>query len=196
MTTTYDASQSFIPAAAAALSDRSGKKAQIAKYIDSFEGTFEDRVYQALALSFDSDSQYIPIQILGYMQDLMDKVSWNARRVLKSYHIPDEVYGCDPTEKAREETGVSVDLEHIEDVVDADFKILYLIVANMLQCEEGLDFELHYFNPSEVIDDQWVETRTCDSFKDAQVQMDDIVDKLNTVNPMDALAAMRARAAA
>jgi hypothetical protein len=196
MTTTYDASQSFIPAAAAALSERSGKKAILAKHIGNFEGTFEDRVYQALAVSFDTDSQYIPIQILGYMQDLMDKVSWNARRVLKSYHIPDEVYGCDPTEKAREETGVSVDLEHIEDVVDADFKTLYLIVANMLQCEEGLDFELHYFNPSELIDGEWLDTRTCDSFKDAQVQMDDIVDKLNTVNPADALAAMRARAAA
>ena len=186
MTTTYDASQSFIPAAAAALSDRSGKKAQLAKHIDSFEGvfegtlesTFEDRVYQALAMSFDKDSLYIPIQILGYMQDLMDKVSWNARRVLKSYHIPDEVYGCDPTEKAREETGVSVDLEHIEDVVDADFKTLYLIVANMLQCEEGLDFELHYFNPSELVDGQWLDTRTCDSFTDAQVQMDDIVPAL------------------
>jgi hypothetical protein len=66
----------------------------------------------------------------------------------------------------------------------------------MLQCEEGLDFELHYFNPSELIDGQWLDTRTCDNFKDAQVQMDDIVDKLNTVNPIDALAAMRARAAA
>lgn len=193
---TFDASQSFIPAAAAALSDRSGKKAQLAKHIDKFDGDFEDRAYQALALSFDKDSQYIPIQILGYMQDLMDKVSWNARRVLKSYNIPEEVYGCDPTEKAREETGVSVDLEHIEDVVDADFKTLYLIVANMLQCEEGLDFELHYFNPSELVDGEWVDTRTSDSFKDAQVEMDDIVDKLNAVDPVDALAAMRERAAA
>lgn len=193
---TFDASQSFIPAAAAALSDRSGKKAILAKHIDKFDGDFEDRVFQAYALSFDEEATYYPIQILGYMQDLMDKVSWNARRVLKSYNIPDEVYGCDPTEKAREETGVSVDLEHIEDVVDADFKTLYLIVANMLQCEEGLDFELHYFNPSELVDGEWVDTRTSDNFKDAQVQMDDIVDKLNTVDPADALAAMRKRAAA
>lgn len=193
---TFDASQSFIPAAAAALSDRSGKKAILAKHIDKFDGDFEDRVFQAYALSFDEEATYYPIQILGYMQDLMDKVSWNARRVFKSYNIPDEVYGCDPTEKAREETGVSVDLEHIEDVVDADFKTLYLIVANMLQCEEGLDFELHYFNPSELVDGEWVDTRTSDNFKDAQVQMDDIVDKLNTVDPADALAAMRKRAAA
>ena len=193
--TTFDASQSFIPAAAAALSNRSGKKAKLAKHIDNFEGDFEDRVYQAFAQSFDGDSYY-PIQILGYVQDLMDKVCWNARRVLKSYHLPEEVYGCDPTEKAREETGVSVDIEHIPDVVDADFNTLYVMTANMLQCEEGLDFELHYFNPSEVVDDEWVEQRTCDSFSDAQIQMDDIVDKLNTVNPVDALAAMRKRAAA
>ena len=194
--TTFDASQSFIPAAAAALSDRSGKKAKLAKHIDNFEGDFEDRVYQALALAFDEDSEYYAIQILGYLQDLMDKVCWNARRVLKSYHLPEEVYGCDPTEKAREETGVSVDVEHIPDVVDADFNTLYVMTANMLQCEEGLDFELHYFNPSEVVDDEWVEQRTCDSFSDAQVEMDDVVDKLNRVNPADALAAMRKRAAA
>jgi len=194
--TTFDASQSFIPAAAAALSDRSGKKAKLAKHIDNFEGDFEDRVYQALALAFDEDSEYYAIQILGYLQDLMDKVCWNARRVLKSYHLPEEVYGCDPTEKAREETGVSVDEEHIPDVVDADFNTLYVMTANMLQCEEGLDFELHYFNPSEVVDDEWVEQRTCDSFSDAQVEMDDVVDKLNRVNPADALAAMRKRAAA
>ena len=194
--TTFDASQSFIPAAAAALSDRSGKKAKLAKHIDSFDGPFEDRVYQALALAFDEDSEYYAIQILGYLQDLMDKVCWNARRVLKSYHLPEEVYGCDPTEKAREETGVSVDVEHIPDVVDADFNTLYVMTANMLQCEEGLDFELHYFNPSEVVDDEWVEQRTCDSFSDAQVEMDDVVDKLNRVNPADALAAMRKRAAA
>ena len=194
--TTFDASQSFIPAAAAALSDRSGKKAKLAKHIDSFDGPFEDRVYQALALAFDEDSEYYAIQILGYLQDLMDKVCWNARRVLKSYHLPEEVYGCDPTEKAREETGVSVDEEHIPDVVDADFNTLYVMTANMLQCEEGLDFELHYFNPSEVVDDEWVEQRTCDSFSDAQVEMDDVVDKLNRVNPADALAAMRKRAAA
>ena len=194
--TNFDASQSFIPAAAASLPERSGKKAKLAKHIDNFEGDFEDRVFQAYALSFDEDATYYPIQILGYVQDLMDKVCWNARRVLKSYHLPEEVYGCDPTEKAREETGVSVDVEHIQDVVDADFNTLYVMTANMLQCEEGLDFELHYFNPSEVVDDEWVEERTCDSFSDAQIQMDDIVDKLNTVNPVDALAAMRKRAAA
>ena len=194
--TNFDASQSFIPAAAAALSDRSGKKAKLAKHIDNFDGDFQDRVFQALAVAFDEDSEYYAIQILGYMQDLMDKVCWNARRVLKSYHLPEEVYGCDPTEKAREETGVSVDAEHIPNVVDADFNTLYVMTANMLQCEEGLDFELHYFNPSEVVDDEWVEERTCDSFSDAQIQMDDIVDKLNTVNPVDALAAMRKRAAA
>ena len=93
---TFDASQSFIPAAASALSDRSGKKAILAKHIDKFEGTFEDRVFQAYAQSFSEDATYYPIQILGYVQDLMDKVCWNARRVLKSYHLPEEVYGCDP----------------------------------------------------------------------------------------------------
>jgi hypothetical protein len=194
--TNFDASQSFIPAAAAALSDRSGKKAKLAKHIDNFDGDFQDRVFQALAVAFDEDSEYYAIQILGYMQDLMDKVCWNARRVLKSYHLPEEVYGCDPTEKAREETGVSVDAEHIPNVVDADFNTLYVMTANMLQCEEGLDFELHYFNPSEVVDDEWVAERTCDSFSDAQIEMDDIVDKLNRVDPVDALAAMRKRAAA
>jgi len=194
--TNFDASQSFIPAAAASLPERSGKKAKLAKHIDSFDGDFQDRVFQALAVAFDEDSEYYAIQILGYMQDLMDKVCWNARRVLKSYHLPEEVYGCDPTEKAREETGVSVDIEHIPDVVDADFNPLYIMAANMLQGEEGLDFELHYFNPSEVVDDEWVEQRTCDSFSDAQIQMDDVVDKLNRVNPVDALAAMRKRAAA
>lgn len=193
---TIDASQSFIPAAASALSSRSGKKAILAKHIDKFEGTFEDRVFQAYAQSFSEDATYYPIQILGYVQDLMDKVCWNARRVLKSYHLPEEVYGCDPTEKAREETGVSVDLEHIEDVVDADFKTLYIMVSNMLQCEEGMEFDLWYFNPSELVDDEWVETRSSDNFKEAQVQMDEIVDKLNTVDPADALAAMRKRAAA
>ena len=194
--TTFDASQSFIPAAAAALSDRSGKKGKLAKHIDNFDGDFQDRVFQALAIAFDEDSEYYAIQILGYMQDVMDKVCWNARRVLKSYHLPEEVYGCDPTEKAREETGVSVDEEHIPLVVDADFNTLYVMTANMLQCEEGLDFELHYFNPSEVVDDEWVEQRTCDSFSDAQVEMEDVVDKLNRVDPVDALAAMRKRAAA
>ena len=194
--TNFDASQSFIPAAAASLPERSGKKAKLAKHIDNFDGDFQDRVFQALAVAFDEDSEYYAIQILGYMQDVMDKVCWNARRVLKSYHLPEEVYGCDPTEKAREETGVSVDIEHIPDVVDADFNTLYVMAANMLQCEEGLDFELHYFNPSEVVDDEWVEQRTCDSFSDAQIEMEDVVDKLNRVDPVDALAAMRKRAAA
>ena len=55
---TFDASQSFIPAAASALSDRSGKKAILAKHIDKFEGTFEDRVFQAYAQSFGEEANY------------------------------------------------------------------------------------------------------------------------------------------
>ena len=57
-----------------------------------------------------------------------------------------------------------------------------------------MDFDLHYFNPSEVIDDEWVYNRTCGSFSDAQVEMDDIVDKLKQQDSATALADMRARA--
>ena len=184
----------FIPSAASAVSSRAGKKAKLARYIDSFDSTFEDNVFQAFAEALDPDGAYIPIQILGYVQDVMDKICWNARKLIISSNLDDEVWGCDPTEKAREDVGVSCEIENVEQLVDDDFKTLYCITSNMMQCVEGMDFDLHYFNPSEVIDDEWVYNRTCGSFSDAQVEMDDIVDKLKQQGSATALADMRARA--
>lgn len=186
----------FIPAAAESMTERSGKKARVAKHISGLEGNFDDRMYQAFAASLEDGAPYAPIQILGYAQDLMDKVCWNARKLHNSINVPDEVYGCDPTEYVRELVGVSCELEHVRDVVDSDFSQLYVVVTNMLQCYEGFDFELFYFNPSEVVDDEWVAERKCVSYGEAEVHMDEIAEKLSRPDPVAALKAMRERAAA
>ncbi len=186
----------FIPSAIDALCDRKGKKAEVARHIDNFAGNLDDKLFQAFAESLDEDSSYIPIQILSFVQDLMDKVCWNARKLHNSINLPDEVYGCDPTEYTRELVGVSCELEHVRDVVDADFNQLYVVVANMLQCVEGLDFDLYYFNPSELVDDEWVNERKCTTYADAEVEMDEIAEKLSRPDPKAALKAMRERAAA
>jgi len=186
----------FIPSAAQAMTERSGKKVHVAKYISSLDGGIDDRLFQAFAASLEENPAFIPIQILGYVQDLMDKVCWNARKLHNSINLPDEIYGCDPTEYTRELVGVSCELDHVRDVVDSDFNQLYLVVTNMLQCYEGFDFELFYFNPSELVDDEWVTERMCGSYADAEVHMDEIAEKLSRPDPVAALKAMRERAAA
>ena len=188
---------SFLPYAIQALAERKGKKGGLAKYMSKLvdEHGLEEALFVAFANAQVSEPEYIPIQILGYAQDLMDKVCWSARRLIVVSQLPEEVYGCDPTQNAREDIGVSAEPQHIPELVDADFKTLYSTLAIMQQMLPELVFELHYFNPSELIDGQWVEKRTCDSFGDAEIQMQEIVEYLDQTKPITMLQQMRELAA-
>ena len=84
---------SFLPYAIQALAERKGKKGGLAKYMSKLvdeHGGLEDALFVAFANAQVSEPEYIPIQILGYAQDLMDKVCWSARRLIVVSQLPEE----------------------------------------------------------------------------------------------------------
>jgi len=196
---THDMNQadSFLPFAVEALATRRGKKGVLAKRIAGLidEHGLQMGLFVAFSETLVNEPEYLPVQVLSYVQDLMDKVCWSARRYLTVSRIPEEVYGCDPTARVREEMNVSCEIEHVPELVDADFKFLYGTVAIMLSTAPALVFELHYFNPAELVDGEWVYTRTADSFGDAEVQMQEVVEYLDQTKPVEALEEMRRLAA-
>ena len=90
-------SVSFIPNAFQSLTERSGKKGAAARFVQSQDGaTIEAQFVEAIIATYSEqesggESTHHMLTLLGLFQDLLDKCSWNARRLTRAIQREAEV---------------------------------------------------------------------------------------------------------
>jgi len=173
---------SFITNAFLDICDYKGYKGELAKHIASFNtGDLETDFEEAFIAAASDETSYHPLAIIGFHQTLMDKVCWNARKLWSAQNTEIEVYGVEPAERAAEMVGVSTNTDVIE-TVDLDYNTLFQSHASLAQeMSAEVDIQnLYYFAPTQRDEQtgEWQPRCTCDSFPDAQTEMNAISEEL------------------
>ena len=121
-----------------------------------------------------------PEFILSFVQQLMNQVCWQARRLTVANNQEEFANGIDFSQDVAEQVGVSSETENVSQFVDDDFMTL-----NNLHTWLGAQMSylndiqpLYYFAQNEEIDGVWQQTHAAMSFYDAQCVMTEIVEKL------------------
>lgn len=187
---------SFIPNAFQAITERSGKKGAAARFVQSQDGAniHQQFVNAAIAtyaeqeVNGDKGSTHHMLTLLGLYQDLLDKCSWNARRLFRTIQREaiagdvGHIYGVDTVESTSLAVGVSCELDHIEDVMANDLAVCTIEWSQLSQvvAPDRDDAQLYMFAPSQYDEasDQWVQVHKCESFGDALTAMEDEADRL------------------
>lgn len=178
-------SNTFIFDAFQATTGYRGYKGDIARFIDklndgddieSFECMFED----AIAVAAETNV-FDPRAVIGHLQQVMNKVCWNARKLFNANNKPSVVWGSDPAEQSVDDTGVSITNDNLSQVVDDDFNELFRIQSSLLELldDDGYMEPLHYFTEDEVQPNgDWITVTKCTSFDEAFTHMDAVTEKL------------------
>lgn len=173
----------------------------LARYVEKQDGDgLEDKLLTAFAESFPEDTAYWPIQILSFCQALMDRSCWLSRRFRKGMMRELDLYGVDPAKEIAEEFGFTLEPENVAETMQEEYYSLYLLTSLMTNFDSGsseFDFELAMFDPASKDEEgNWVNVNRADTYKEAEVEMDNIVEKLNERDPQDILAKLRSQKAA
>jgi hypothetical protein len=177
--------ESFLHAAIGDTANYKGYKGDVGTYILSFsDGTtdIDDLFFEAFVASLDDDSLYNELAILGYMQTVMDKVCWNARKLFTANNKDSDIYGVDPSERVAELVEVKASNKQIPGIIADDYKTLLLTQAECLQAlGTDLVMDLYYFSPSEPDDitGEWTPRCKCMSFDEALAEMSIIQETLD-----------------
>jgi hypothetical protein len=187
-------STTFITNAFQSLTERSGKKGAAARFVQSQDGaTIEEQFVNAIIATYSEqesggESTHHMLTLLGLFQDLLDKCSWNARRLTRALQREAEVgdinhiYGVDTVESTSVDVGVSCELEHIEEVISNDYAHLTIEWSRLSQvvAPDRDDAQLYMFAPSQYDEasEQWVQTHKCEDFGSALAAMDLEADRL------------------
>jgi len=177
--------ESFLHAAIGDTANYKGYKGEIGTYILSFsDGTtdVDDLFFDAFVASLEENSPYHELAILGYMQTVMDKVCWNARKLFNANNNETGIYGVDPSERVAELVEVKASNKKIPGIVTDDYKALIETQAECLQAlENDLPMDLYYFSPSEPdeITGEWSPRCKCESFDEALAEMNTIQETLD-----------------
>jgi len=185
---------SFIPNAFQALTERSGKKGAAARFVQSQAGdSIEAQFVEAIIATYSEqesggESTHHMLTLLGLFQDLLDKCSWNARRLTRALQREAEVgdinhiYGVDTVESTSVDVGVSCELESIDSVISNDYAHLTIEWSRLSQvvAPDRDDAQLYMFAPSQYdeVTEQWVQTHKCEDFGSALAAMDLEADRL------------------
>lgn len=195
-------SNSFIYNAFQATTQYRGTQGKVGSFINQFAGSdTEDSFLSMFEDAIESAAEtevFHPLQIIGHLQTIMNKVCWNARRLHEANLRDDAPWGVDPSETAQSVTGVSVDNANITAVVDSDFDSLSLIQSELTQLFDDMYVEpLFYFTEDEKQPNgDWHTIIKCESFDDAFTHMTEISDKLRTQQATDIKERIAARRAA
>lgn len=189
-----DSSNSFIPNAFQALTERNGKKGAAARFVQSQDGaTIEAQFVEAIIATYSEqesggESAHHMLTLLGLFQDLLDKCSWNARRLTRAIQREaaagdiNHIYGVDTVESTSVDVGVSCELEHIEEIISNDYAHLTIEWSRLSQvvAPDRDDAQLYMFAPSQYDEasDQWVQRHKCEDFTSALAAMDLEADRL------------------
>lgn len=185
---------SFIPNAFQSLTERNGKKGAAARFVQSQDGaTIEAQFVEAIIATYseqesDGESTHHMLTLLGLFQDLLDKCSWNARRLTRALQREaevgaiDHIYGVDTVESTSVDVGVSCELESIDAVISNDYAHLTVEWSRLSQVvtPDRDDAQLYMFAPSQYDEasDQWVQMHKCEDFGSALAAMDLEADRL------------------
>lgn len=125
-----------------------------------------------------------PELMLSFVQNVMNQVCWNARRLVVANSAEDFANGIDFSQEVAEQTGVSSDTDNISQFVDDDFMTLNNVQTWLGAQMSYLDDiqPLFHFAQSEEVDGEWVQTHQCTSFYDAQCAMAEIIESLEDKN--------------
>lgn len=182
--------QSFIPQAFYALCEYKGFKGDTARFVSNHlnvddTGIAGQYVEGFLSAVESEDAVVHRLSVLGSLQDLMNKVSWNARKLFKANNANSDMdnngapWGLEASERVRQLVDVNADNEELVQILEADFETLQM-VHTILSQQTGIDTPLYYFVETErQPNGDWVDVTNATSFDDAMTAMDNIVDKLN-----------------
>jgi len=187
-------STTFITNAFQSLTERSGKKGAAARFVQSQDAaTIEEQFVEAIIATYSEqesggESTHHMLTLLGLFQDLLDKCSWNARRLTRALQREAEVgdishiYGVDTVESTSVDVGVSCELEHIDEVISNDYAHLTIEWSRLSQvvAPDRDDAQLYMFGPSQFDEasGQWVQAHKCEDFGSALAAMDLEADRL------------------
>lgn len=191
--------QSFIPQAFYALTEYNNFKGKTATYVANQEGaTIIDQYVEAFLVAVENEDAVVHrLSVLGSLQDLMNKCSWNARKLFKANVANLDMdnngapWGLEATERVRQLVDVEADNEIIPKILESDFEQLQL-VHTILSQTTGLDTPLYYFVETErQPNGDWVDVVNATTFDEAMTAMDNIVDKLNEQSREDVRKSVR-----
>ena len=181
-------------------------KTNLSNYIAGFTNadTPIDVAYAKAAVECNSDSSapFSTVAVLGHMQELMDRIMWNARglkiaydRAAKREEESGGIYGIELAQNKMDEIGVTdIPLDRIQDAVKSDYEFLFTTQVNILSAlgmnGDALDIDLLYFNPATLDEttETWVKLTPAESYDEAMLVMDKIVDELRAKENKTAMA--------
>lgn len=181
--------QTFINQAFYALCEYKDFKGKTATFVSSQTGnTVIDQYVEAFLVAVESNDAVIHrLSVLGSLQHLMNKVSWNARKLFAANARSELTggdnkgapWGLEATERVRQMVDVDACNDEVINIIKSDFDELQ-IVQTILSQTTNIDTPLYYFVETErQPNGDFVDVVNAESFDDAMVAMDDIIDKLN-----------------
>lgn len=194
--------QTFINQAFYALCEYKGFKGDTARFVSNHlnvddTGIAGQYVEGFLSAVESEDAVVHRLSVLGSLQDLMNKVSWNARKLFKANVANSDMdnngapWGLEASERVRQLVDVDADNEELVQILESDFEQLQL-VHTILSQQTGIDTPLYYFVETErQPNGDWVDVTNATTFDDAMTAMDNIVDKLNEQSKDDIRASVR-----
>lgn len=191
--------QTFINQAFYALCEYKGFKGDTARFASNHLGeTVAEQYVEAFLSAIASEDAVVHrLSVLGSLQDLMNKCSWNARKLFKANVANINMdnngapWGLEASERVRQIVDVDADNEALVQILESDFEELQL-VHTILSQQTGIDTPLYYFVETErQPNGDWVDVTKATTFDDAMTAMDEIVDKLNESSREDVRKSVR-----
>lgn len=194
--------QTFVTQAFYALCEYKGFKGDTARFVSNHlnvddTGIAGQYVEGFLSAVESEDAVVHRLSVLGSLQDLMNKVSWNARKLFKANIANSDMdnngapWGLEASERVRQLVDVDADNEELVKILESDFEQLQL-VHTILSQQTGIDTPLYYFVETErQPNGDWVDVTNATTFDDAMTAMDNIVDKLNERSKEDVRQSVR-----
>lgn len=191
--------QTFINQAFYALCEYKGFKGDTATFVSNQQAaTVIEQYVEGFLTAVESEDAVVHrLSVLGSLQDLMNKVSWNARKLFKANVANSDMdnngapWGLEASERVRQLVDVDADNETLAKIIESDFDSLQM-VHTILSQQTGIDTPLYYFVETErQPNGDWVDVTNATTFDDAMTAMDDIVDKLNEKSREDVRQSVR-----
>ena len=190
---------SFIATAIAKIATQKGVRGDIAKVVESMDhdsplnrialtyNAFNNQRRQATIAEKETGVRGIdpiakPEQLLSFVQEVMNQVCWQARRLHNANLQEEYANGIDFTQDVGEQVGVYTENSNITEYVDDDFLALNNLQSWLAGKMNYLtDIEpLYYFSQSEQdpASGGWISKYNTMSFGDSQSAMDTIIEEL------------------
>lgn len=188
--------KSFIPQAFADLCEYKNYKGRNATFISNLPyQTVVEQYAAGLSSALETDNTSIHcLSVLGNIQDLMNKVSWNARKLFNANARASQSelenggapWGMEATERVREFVDVDADNDELVKIVQQDFDLLFQLHTVLTQqavekdmVSENWSESLHFYVEDErQPNGDWVIVNRTDNFDDTLTLLDSIAERL------------------